>query len=164
MIATLAAIDINEGLMRSILTHGSKDYELEQSAVQAKALIATDEESRRHTRRWPMLEAATNLAETYAVKKCTFFMFDATLMDVLIDAASRTVRFRCLAYRLLSSCEANIARTLLRENANFPTKGFTVLHLLCLCILKCAAVSLLLIASSRGSTAFPNMLLGPIPM
>ena len=121
LIATLAAIDVNERMMQSILEHGAREFEFEEDAKQSRATSDGDSDSRRS---FAMLEAAFNTAEKASMFKCVFWLKDTAVWNVLIPPTERTMRIRCYIYRLLSSCQAHIATTLYRENENFPTQGF----------------------------------------
>ena len=132
LIVTLVAVDINEKLMRSILGHGSKDYEFEQDANLARACSANEATSRQ----FPMVEAALATAEKTAISSCQFWLNDPTVWDMLIKGSQRTVKQRCHTYRLISSVEAQIDANLYRESKTFPTKSFLASHLCCLRLLR----------------------------
>ena len=109
--------------MRAILTHGSVDYEVDQSATQAFAQLREETQSPT-PRSFPMLDFALQKAENAALNTANVFFGDESIWSHLIPPHLRTAKLRAFGFRLLSSTVAHIVETLVREGQSFPAKAF----------------------------------------
>lgn len=122
LLMMLAILECNETLIKSILHHGSDEYEFEQEAFAASIASSPDQGMAR--RSYAMVELATLSAESVCKRKYSKFLHDDHVWNNLVSPHNRNAELRCYGFRLISSAEGHLEETLIKEGRCFPAKGF----------------------------------------